>query len=319
MTATEKAKGSVGVLKQTASDFSEDDCMSSAAAIAYYSIFSLPPIIVLIIMLAGWLGQGSAVSGAIEEQINQAAGPGAYDEVQGMAAKAQKSGSNIIASIVGFVALIFSATGVMAQLQASLNKAWEVEPDPNQGGVKNFLLKRLLSFGMILTLAFLLLVSTVMTIMLTTLGDEISSRLGIPEAFAHVVPYAVNLVVITLLFAAMFKFLPDAKVRWKDVLIGALFTAVLFVLGKLAIGFYIGWADVESSYGSAGKLVAILVWFYYSAIIILFGAEFTQAWAKRYGTEIQPSGGAVKVVEEKRQVRGPEDRPEPGFRGTART
>jgi membrane protein len=209
---------------------------------------------------------------------------------------------------MGVALLIFSATGLFAQLQFALNRAWEVEPDPQQGGALRFLLKRVFSLGMIVVIAFLLLVSLV----LTTLIDEITAYLqgSSPGGVALVLGIVLNnlavLALATLLFAAMYKILPDAKMAWKDTWIGAGLTAVLFVIGKSLIGWYLQSSDVGGSWGSAAaSLVGILIWVYYTSLIVLFGAELAQVWASEYGSGIEPAKGAVRKVEEKRHVREP--------------
>ena len=305
MAAKSKAKASYSVLRQSVNEFLEDDCMSSAAALAYYSIFSLPPILAIIIFLTGYLGAGGSFGANVQDQISQFLGSEeSFAQIQQAADSAKKKDSNIAATVIGVIVLVFSATGVLAQLQYSLNRAWEVEPDPEAGGIKKFFLKRALSFGMILAFAFLLLLSTMLSMLLNSAGQTISSALSLPVSLTVAVPYAVNFVVVTLLFAAIFKILPDARLGWRSVGVGALFTALLFMVGKEVMSFYISRADVGSGFDQAAKaLVAVLLWFYYSSIIVLFGAEFTQVWARRYGTRIHPSNGAVRTVNEKRHLR----------------
>jgi membrane protein len=315
------------LIKRAASDFSDDDCMSSGAAIAYYTIFSLPPLLVLVFFAADAFGVsqsqidrivrnqiGLPVSGASGESSEEAQGQGASLEgVAGAAgSKAEVAALGPFARAAGIVLLVFSATGVFAQLQYALNRAWEVEPDPNQGGIWSFLFKRVLSLGMIVVLAFLLLVSMV----LTTLIDEIS-QLVIGEdpgtvgmVIGEVLNNGVALVVATLLFAAMFKLLPDAKMRWKDVWVGAFITALLFVIGKTLIGLYLRNSDIGSAWGgAAASMVGMLVWVYYSSLIVLFGAEMTQVWANDFGAGIEPARGAVRKIEEKRHIRGGQAHP----------
>jgi membrane protein len=227
-----------------------------------------------------------------------------------------------VAAILGIIALLFGATGVMVQLQASLNKAWEVQPDPQQGGVKTFAVKRLLSLAMIVAVAFLLLVSLVLTAVLQAMAGVIATWL--PNWMASWAPLAidtaVSLVVFTLLFAAMFRWLPDADVRWRDTWIGAGVTAVLFILGKFALGLYFGMSDT-GRYGAAASFVLLLLWAYYSAAIFLFGAEFTQVWARRHGRRIVPEEGAVRVVKQTRRIdeREPGDGPKSEPDGTTET
>jgi membrane protein len=305
------------LIKRAASEFSEDDCMSSGAAIAYYTIFSLPPLLVLVFFAADALGVShQRIERIVKNQVGIPVGGVAGDaseESGGLesVAGAAQSGAEIsalgpFARIAGILLLVFSATGVFAQLQYALNRAWEVEPDPEQGGVWRFFLKRLLSLGMIAVLAFLLLVSMV----LSTLIDEVT-RVVVGEdpgtvgmVIGEVLNGGVTLIVATLLFAAMFRLLPDARMRWKDVWAGAFITALLFVIGKTLIGLYLQNSDVGSVWGSAAaSMIGMLVWVYYTSLIVLFGAEMTQVWANEFGAGIEPAKGAVRKVEEKRHIR----------------
>jgi membrane protein len=193
--------------------------------------------------------------------------------------------------------LLFGATGAFAQLQKALNTAWEVTPDPEQGGLKNVLVKRVFSLGMILVIAFLLLVSLVISSLLSTFSEQLGGVLpgGLSAAAAWVINAAVSLAIITLLFAAIFKVLPDARIAWRDVWVGAFVTALLFTIGKFLIGLYVGQSDPGEAYGAAAALAILLVWVYYSAMIVFLGAEFTQVWARRHGTGIEPDDGAVRA------------------------
>jgi membrane protein len=292
-------------IKKAASDFSEDDCMSSGAAIAYYAIFSLPPLLVLVVLIAGYFGvsperiqnvvqnQWGLDTSAAQQDSPQA---GNEDAAAKSDAKQTSSALGIVGRIVGGAILLFSATGLFAQLQYALNRAWEVKPDPKQGGVWAFITKRILSFGMVLVVAFLLLVSFV----LTTIIDELTALLqgGAPSELMLAVGIVLNNVsaflVAMLLFAAMFKVLPDAEMSWRDVWVGAAVTALLFVVGKTLIGWYLQNSDLGSGWGSAAaSMIGVLVWMYYSCLILLFGAELTQVWASEYGRGIEPSPGAV--------------------------
>jgi membrane protein len=318
-------------LKKTFSEFSEDDCASQAAALAYYTIFSMPAMLVIIVTIVGFLyPQLSEVTGEeaqaaaknpdesqdksavlppkVAGQFEMLIGKEGTDQLGEMLANANKGGRGTWATIIGIIVLLFGATGALAQLQVALNRAWEVQPDPEQGGLRSFLLKRIFSFAMLLGTAFLLLVSLLLTAAMQAFGDMLVGTIlpeGVSQAWPVVVNILVSLVVITLLFGAIFKVLPDAEIRWRDVWVGAGVTAVLFVLGKFLIGLYIGNSHVASSYGAAGSMAILLVWIYYSSMILLIGAEFTQVWAKRYGQQIQPSPGAVRVVHEMRHIRGP--------------
>ncbi|MEX0939709.1 MAG: YihY/virulence factor BrkB family protein, partial [Pirellulales bacterium] len=212
---------------------------------------------------------------------------------------------SIITNIASVLVLIFGATGIMAQLQMSLNQMWEIEPDPDQGGISGFLKKRLVSLAMILAIAFLLLVSMLLTTAVSAFGEWISSTLGVQRLGSYAISEGTTIIIVTILFAAMFKFLPDAEVPWKVTWVGALMTALLFTVGKFLIGLYLGSKDMSSAYGQAGSLVLVLLWVYYTAIIFFFGAELTQVWARRHGHAIQPAEGAMRVVVRKESVPAP--------------
>ncbi|HEX2474940.1 MAG TPA: YihY/virulence factor BrkB family protein [Lacipirellulaceae bacterium] len=286
------------VLKKAASDFSEDDCMSTGAAIAYYAIFSLPPLLVLIVAIAGYFG---IKPDKMQKLVQNQWGVSSSSESSSSSNQSQKEDEpkardfGLVSRIVGGAILLFSATGLFSQLQYALNRAWEVKPDPKKGGIWAFITKRILSFGMVVVVAFLLLISFV----LTTVIDELIAWLhGAPEESALAIGYILNnlaaFVVATLLFAAMFKVLPDAKMAWKDAFVGAAFTGLLFVIGKTLIGLYLQHSDLGSGWGdAAASMIGVLVWMYYSCLILLFGAELTQVWASEYGRGIQPAPGAV--------------------------
>ncbi len=297
------SSGTLRILKRTITHFSDDDCPMMAAALAYYTAFSLPPLFVLIITVAGLIWSADAVEGQLETQVTSVIGEGAWQQIQTMMEAAREHQQGMVAALIGIGALLFGATGVMVQLQAALNKTWEVQPDPDQGGVKNFLTKRLLSLAMIIAVTFLLLVSLVLTTVLNAMADVVSGWL--PAGVATWVPLAVNFAVsffiFTLLFAGMFKWLPDANVCWRDTWIGAIATALLFMAGKLLLALYFSRSDT-GGYGAASSLVLLLVWVYYSSMIFLLGAEFTQVWASRHGRPISPDDGAVRVIHQTKRV-----------------
>ncbi len=300
--------GLFGIFKQAFKDFMEDDCMTSAAALSYYTVFSLPAILMLLMLVVSSIMDPSDVQGGLESQLRGLMGPSAGGEVRTILQETERPGGGLIPTIVGILALIFGATGAMGQLQAALNRAWDVAPDPKQGGIKAFLTKRLFSLGMLLSIAFLLLVSLVISTMISGVGDRLSGFLpgGMSEGVLQVMNIVVSFAVISLLFGAMFKVLPDAKVAWRSALIGGVVTGVLFVIGKYLIGLYIGKSNPGEAYGAAGSLIVMLLWIYYSGLIVLFGAEFTETWAERRGEGIEPEPGAIRVKHEKRVVEGRE-------------
>ncbi len=288
------------MLWQTISEFIADGCMQMAAALSYYTIFSLPPLLILLILMIEPLLDPETVAEMVQEQIGGLLGPEGAEQVRTMIEHVSRPGAGgPIPAALSIGAFVFGATVAFAQLQFALNTAWGVGPDPTRGDIKNFLLKRVLSFAMILAIGFMLLVSMVLSALLAAFGDLLAALA--PEAVSVTLLQAVNnlvaFTVITLLFAAMFKLLPDAIVAWRDALVGGLFTALLFNLGRLAIGFYLGQSDPGSVYGAAGSLAVVLVWIYYSSIILLLGAEFTQVYAKWRGFPIVPERGAVRIFQ----------------------
>ena len=292
-------KEGLGLIRQSVQDFNDDDCPTMAAALSYYTIFSLPPLLVLILLLLGAVMDQRDVQNALEGQIGNLMGPAGREQITTILSEAHLPGSKgILATALGIGALLLGATGAFGQLQAALNRAWEVKPDPAQGGLRSFILKRVFSFGMVLGVAFLLLVSLVVSAALSALGNALGGALpgGLDEWVGQLLNLAVSFAVITLLFATIFKVLPDARVPWRDIWPGAAVTALLFTVGKFLIGFYLGRTNPGVAFGAAGSLAVMLVWIYYSSMIILFGAEFTQVWADRKGAGIKPAPGAIREI-----------------------
>lgn len=294
------------LLKTTINEFQQDDCMHMAAALAYYTVFSLPPLLVLVITIASIQFGEEMVQGRITQEMSQVVGEQGAEQVQTMISNASRSlaeRGSTLPTLLGAAALIFGATGAFAQLQKALNQAWGVRPDPDRSGIITFLLKRALSFGMIVGTGFLLLVSLTLSTVITAIGSELQEWLpGMPLNLSRMLDFAMSLAVITVLFAAIFRILPDARIFWREVWTGAMATAGLFVAGKMLIGLYLGQSDPGSVFGAAGSLALVMLWIYLSAVILLLGAEFTQVWARRYGKAILPSKGAVRVVRETRQL-----------------
>lgn len=296
------AKQTVGILRQTYQGFADDDCMSMGAALAFYTIFSLPPILIILITVVGmFIGTGQAKEKLMEQARNQM-GPQVATQLEKIQTQ-QQQGTGTLATVLGAIALFLGATGIMGQLQTALDRAWNVEPDPGRGGVLRYVIKRVLSFVMILFIALLLLASVVLSALLNAFGQTVSQWVGqaIPGPVWEVLNALVSFLIITLLFAVLFKVLPDAKIPWRNVWVGAAVTALLFVIGKVLLGLYLGRASVGSPYGAAGSLALLLVWIYYSSLILLFGAEFTQVWASHHGGEIQPAAGAIKTVKKRQR------------------
>lgn len=272
-------RNAAGMLKRAGAAFIKDDCLRMSAALAYYSAFSLAPLLLIAVAVVGMFFGEQAVRGALEGELRQYMGPSAAFLVQDMVASARKPAEGVLMSVVGVVLLLIGASGVFGQLQAALNTIWNAGP-PAVTGVRGFVKSRLLSFSMVLVTGFLLLVSMALTTSLQALSDYLGESTGIPLAAWIAGSGALSFLIITLLFSAIFKILPDAKVRWKNVWTGAAFTAGLFMLGKFAIGWYLGREATASSYGTAGSFVVMLMWLYYSSIILLFGAEFTESQSR---------------------------------------
>jgi membrane protein len=294
------------MLRRSLDEFFEDGCPTMAAALAYYAVFSFPPLLILTLMLVRVLWDPQSIQEALQGQFAQLVGGDAARQIGTMMSRATApGGGGAVTTVLGVAALFFGVTGAFVQLQGALNRAWEVEPDPAQGGVRNFIVKRLFTFAMALAVAFLLLVSLLVSAALTAFGGVLQRLLpGVGQLLLMGINAGVSFVVITLLFAAMFRVIPDAVIAWRDVWAGAVATALLFVAGKFAIGYYLGRSDPGEAFGAAGSLAVLLLWIYYSGLILLFGAEFTQAWTEGHGREICPEEGAVRVEREKRRVRG---------------
>ena len=277
------------VLKRTVGDFGSDEAMTYAAAVAFYAALSLAPLLLLFITLVGTLGQGAQDS--FVSTINSYVGPQAGGAVDEIANNPDTPSLASLSGLVGLATLLYSASGVFAQLQAALNHIWDVQAKPG-AGVWGWLRKRFLSVGMIFVILFLLLLSLVATSVLATVGDQAKSATdaagGVATVLWQIVNAVVSLAVFFALFAAMFKFLPDVRIGWRDVLVGAAVTALLFLLGKFLIGFYLATTGSGSAYGAAGSLIALLIWVYYSTVILFFGAELTQAIVREQGRHIEP-------------------------------
>lgn len=286
-----------GLFKETFNQWKEREPFNNSIIIAYYTIFSLPGLLVIIINIAGYFFEKESVTQNITAQIQSIVGGDSAKDVEQIVTKAQSEGDDrmSIASILSVATLLFGATGVFYQLQQILNKMWEVKPKPKQMILK-LIKDRIFSFGLILVVGFLLLVSLVLSAALTAVSDWITSNVSENLIILFKgLDVILSLGVITLLFAAMYKFLPDAKIKWKDVWIGAMTTAVLFTIAKFLLGLYFGNSDPGSTYGAAGSVILIMLWVSYAGMILLFGAEFTQVYAKHHGRKIRPTEVAVST------------------------
>ncbi|MDJ1482061.1 YihY/virulence factor BrkB family protein [Cytophagaceae bacterium YF14B1] len=286
------------VLKGSFNAFINDNAMKLSASLSYYTVFSLAPLLIVVISLLGVFYGREAIQGRIYGQIDSVIGKSAALQIQEIIKNVQISGDSHMGAIIGIATLIFSATGVFIEIQDSINSVWSIKAKPKQGWFK-FIQNRLLSFSLIITLGFLLLVSLIVSAFLDILSQQLERLFSDYTLYiAYALNYILIICVITALFAIIFKVLPDGNPRWKDTLIGAAFTAVLFTLGKFLISFYLGQSDVGSTYGAAGSIIVILLWVYYSSIILYFGAEFTKVYSQCFGTPIEPSKHAVFIVKE---------------------
>jgi membrane protein len=285
------------LLKDAAANWATHKDSRQGAALAYYSIFSLGPLIVIAIAIAGLVFGQEAVRGEVASQLKGLLGDGGAQAVQAMLAGASQPQQGIVATVLGVGTLLFAAVGVVVQLKDALNTVWEVEPAKG-GGIWSFVRTYIVSLAGVLAVGFLLLVSLLLTSVLSAVGKFLAA--GLPEAALHVAGSVVSFGVITLLFAMMFKWLPNIAVRWSDVWLGAALTAALFEIGKLAIGLYIGKQALESTYGAAASLVVLLIWIYYSSQIVLIGAEFTRVHSENRGSGKTGDGPAATVQPEGR-------------------
>ncbi len=288
-------KGIGSVLQQAFQGFSNDKVAKLSGSLAYFTVFSIGPMLMVIIFLADLFYGREAIEGTIYLQIEGFVGPAAAGQIQDIIKNASLSGKSNVTAVIGFVTLLIGATGVFAEIQDTINYIWNLKPKPKKNWLK-MLVNRVLSFSVVISLGFLLLVSLIITAVIESLSGRLSQVF--PQVTVTLV-YIINLLITfgitTLLFAIIFKVLPDARIKWRDVFTGAVVTALLFMIGKFAITFYIGSSNIGSAYGTAGSFVIILLWIYYSSIILYFGAEFTKAYAAQYGSRIMPNHYAVWV------------------------
>jgi membrane protein len=292
-------KGLWEILKNSFHGFSDDRILKLSAALAYYTVFSLGPLLIVIVFLCSLFFGREAIEGTIYGQIQGFVGHDAALQLQQIIKSATIGGKTKIAAIIGIITLVIGATSMFAEMQESINMIWGLKPKAKSAWwllIKN----RLLSFGVIGSLGFLLLVSLGISGLIEALSNRLRNHFtDVTITLFYIINLIINFGVISILFAVIFKVLPDAKIKWKDIMAGAIATAVLFMIGKFAISFYISKSNVGSTYGTAGSLVVLLVWIYYSSIILYYGAEFTKAYAIKYGSEITPNEYTViaKTVE----------------------
>lgn len=282
--------------KDLFAEFAKDGAVSLAAALAYFTVFSIAPMLVIVISVSGLFLGHDAVNGQLYEQLSGLLGANTAAQIQDVVKNVYISGQANLATLISVGALLFSATAVVGQLKNAINRAWNIKEDP-QNGLLAYLKNRLLSLTFILSLGFVFLVSLGLNSVAAFFSDEILTHFPYAsKVFTITVPILLSGLITLVIFMLLFKFLPDAIIRWKDVFAGALFTTILFTIGKYLIGLYIGNSNITSTFGSAGALASLMLWVYYSAMILILGAEFTQLWAKHQSSRIKPNKNAVRVV-----------------------
>lgn len=294
---------SIDLFKQTFQEFSEDKVPRLGAALAYYTIFSVGPLLLIAVAMAGIFFGQEAAQGRLSDELGKVFGPEMAKSIEQMIEAAAKPKSGMVATIVGVVTLMLGAAGVFGQLKDALNTIWNVAPKKG-GGIKSFIKERFLSMSMVLGIGFLLLITLVIDTFIAAAGGILERVIG-GEAVMHLIQLALSFGIATVLFAAIFRILPDLKIAWRDVWLGAVITSLLFVLGKWGLAVYLGKAAPGSAYGAAGSLVILLIWVYWSAQILLLGAEFTQVYARTFGS----LRGDASKREARAQAARPEDRP----------
>ncbi|MFD1757240.1 YihY/virulence factor BrkB family protein [Rufibacter sediminis] len=297
-----KLKEAWGIIVEVWLDFLDNNSFQKGAALAYYTIFALPPILIIIINSAGAIFGREAVRGQVYQQLRDLLGSKGASDIQDMVENINHSADFTFATVVGVTTLLIGATGVFVSLQESLNQIWGVKPKPRNEYLK-LLWDRLLSFALILAIVFLLLVSLVIHAVVIAITSFLTNRID-PSILqlTQVANLVGSTLVVTFLFALIYKFLPDAKIRWGDVWVGSLVTSLLFALGKSIIGLYLGNSNFASIYGAAGSVIVVLTWVFYTSQIIFLGAQFTLVYARRYGANIYPSTYAVRVVNKEEEI-----------------
>ena len=292
-------------LKQVFTEFIEDNILKYSASLAYYTVFSLAPVLIVIISICGVLFGRDAIQGHIYGQIKGLVGNDAAVQIQDTIKNIHLTGHNVFATIVSVVILLIGATGIFGEVQDSLNKIWGLRVKTRKTWWK-LILNRLLSFSLIISIGFVMMVSLLLNAIVSAFGNFLARYFSeFSVIVVQITDSILTFVVTTFLFSLMFKVLPDAKIKWKDVFVGGLITSVFFTLGKLGIGYYLGRSNIASVYGAAGSIMIIMVWVYYSSIILYLGAEFTKVYAKLHGGKIYPNEYAIWIKTEETQVANP--------------
>ncbi|QCR22679.1 YihY/virulence factor BrkB family protein [Pontibacter sp. SGAir0037] len=291
----EKLKPAWTLTKSTFQEFFDDRPMDYAAIIGFYTIFSLPAVLIITIRIAGAAFGQEAVKGEVVRQIGGIVGQNSAEQIQVIIENASQSESSTIGTVVGIATMVFAATTVFVAMQNSINSIWNVKAKPEKGWLK-LIIDRVLSLAMVVSLGFLLLVSLSVDIVLGVVNEYLRQELsGLAVYLMNIAHMLVSILISVAIFSVMFKMLPDADIRWRNVWVGAIVTAVLFAIGKYVLNVYFQYNSMSDTYGAAGSMVLILVWVYYSSIILLLGAEFTQVYSRMHDKGIRPSDHAVKV------------------------
>jgi membrane protein len=286
------------IIKKAANGFIDDKLMKLSGALSFYMIFSMGPLLLIIITMCSIFFGHDAVEGKVYAQLTGFVGHDTAAQLQQIIQHAAISGKNTLATVIGIAFLVIGASSVFAEMQDSINMIWGIKPKPKSGWIA-FLKNRLLSFSIIISLGFLLLVSLSISALVEVFGNRLKSAYpGISIDILYVINFILTISITAFIFSVIFKVLPDAKINWRDVIVGAIATTTLFLLGKFAISFYISKSNVGSTYGAAGSLIVLLLWIYYSAMIVYFGAEFTKFYAVEFGDQIKPMDYAVTVRQE---------------------
>ena len=295
-------KNIISFVKELFGEYGKDNAFSLGAALAYYTVFSIAPILFIIITITSIFFGEEAAQGTIDDEMGALLGQEAGEQLQEIIANVHATGDSWWATLIGIGTLLFGATGVFNELKNSLNRIWELKEKP-RSSVWNFIQTRLLSFSVLIGMAFVLLVSLALNAVVLGMGEKLAELIpGLGEPAIAVLSFLLSFIATVVVFVLLFRFLPDARVAWRDLWVGAFFSAVLFTLGKVLIGFYIGNTSVTDTFGAAGALAALMIWAYYNAQILFLGAEFTYVWAKRHGRNVLPDEDAVKYRQREVEV-----------------
>jgi membrane protein len=290
---------------QVFKEFSADNILKYSASLAYYTVFSIAPLLVIVSTLSGIFFGKEAVNGEVYNQLKELIGSAAALQIQDIIKNIHLTGNNFFASVVSIIILLIGATSIFGEVQDSLNKIWGLRVKAKKIWWK-LILTRLLSFSLIVTIGFIMIVSLILNAIVSAFGNFLSRYIHhFSVYFIQTTEAVLSFIVASFLFSLMFKLLPDAKIRWKDVLFGGFITAIFFTLGKFAIGYYLGKSNLTTLYGAAGSIIVIMVWVYYSSIILYLGAEFTKVHANLYGRKIQPNEYAEWIMVQEKQVLSP--------------